>query len=50
MNTSSNETYGIAHRIEEVQENSPDSTIEVQQNEAYMPPVFLLKEMRLMLL
>ena len=35
MNTSSNEAYDIAHRIEGVQENSPDSTIEAQQNEAY---------------
>ena len=41
MNTSSNEAYGIAHRIEEVEENSPDSTtIEAQQNEAYATSIF----------
>ena len=42
MNISSNEAYGVAHRIahhdEEAGEiiyNYPDSTIEAQQNEAY---------------
>ena len=42
MNISSNEAYGVVHRIahrdEEAEEtiyNYPDSTIEAQQNEAY---------------
>ena len=40
MNTSNNEAYDIAHRVEEVQENSPVSTIEAQQNEAYATSIF----------
>ena len=43
MNISSNEAYGVAHRIEEVEEivynypqmNFDSTTIEAQQNEAY---------------
>ena len=43
MNISSNEAYGVAHHVEEVEEivyNYPqmnfDSTIEAKQNEAYV--------------
>ena len=39
MNTSNNEAYGIAHHVEEVQENSP-CRYEAQQNEAYATSIF----------